>query len=281
MKSVVVGSSGQLGRALVAELGAGLAWAGDREELDVTDAAAVARLIEAQRPDVVYNATAYNAVDAAEAAPEAALAVNAVAPRHLARACREAGALLVHVSTDYVFDGTARTPYREGDAPHPVSTYGISKLAGELLVRASGAEHLVVRTSGVIGIGGSPAKGGSFVERIVDKARRGERLRVVDDQLFSPTYAPDLASALIALVRAGATGLFHVTNAGACTWHDLAARALTLAGLEAPLERIRAADLALPARRPSYSVLSNERYLSLGLPAPRSWQDALAAMLRP
>ncbi len=280
MKALVVGSAGQLGRALVAELGAAVIWAGDREELDVTDAAAVARLVEAQRPDVVYNATAYNAVDTAEDAPAAALAVNALAPRHLARVCRDTGALLVHVSTDYVFDGTARTPYREGDAPHPVNAYGVSKLAGELLVRAGGAEHLVVRTSAVIGLGGSPAKGGSFVERIVEKARRGERLRVVDDQVFSPTYAPDLACALIALARAGATGLFHVTNAGTCSWHGLAVQALALARLEAPVERIRAADLALPARRPSYSVLSNERYLSLGLPAPRPWQEALAAMLR-
>jgi len=272
---VVVGSAGQLGRELVALLGGEVVWAGDLGEIDATDPAAVTALLARERPDVVFNATAYNRVDAAESEPLAAFAVNAAAPHFLARAARDAGALLVHYSTDYVFDGTASRPYREDDAPHPLGVYGASKLAGEHLAAAAGAEHLVVRTSGVLGRGGSEQKGGSFVERIVAKARAGEPLRVVADQVFAPTCAADLAQASIALLRAGARGLFHVTNAGACSWHELAQAALALAGLEAHVERISIADLRLPARRPRYSALSCEKYLGLGLPPLRPWREAL------
>jgi dTDP-4-dehydrorhamnose reductase len=275
VRAIVLGAAGQLGRELVALLGDDVAWAGDRAEIDVTDGKATAALVSRVRPDVVFNAAAWNRVDAAEAEPAAAIAVNAVAPGLLARACRGAGALLVHYSTDYVFDGTASRPYGEDDTPGPLSVYGASKLAGEHLVAAAGGEHLVVRTSGVLGRGGSAQKGGSFVERIVARARAGEPLRVVGDQVFAPTSAPELARASLALVAAGARRLFHVTNAGSCSWHDLACAALALAGLDVPVERITSAELALPARRPAYSVLSCRKYLELGLPPLRHWRDAL------
>ena len=275
MRALVAGSAGQLGRELVARLGGDLAWAGDRAELDVADGPAVRALVAQVRPDVVFNATAWNRVDAAEAEPGPAFAVNAAAPHLLARAAREVGALLVHVSTDYVFDGTATRPYREDDPPRPLSVYGASKLAGETLVAASGADHLVVRTSGVLGRGGSGQKGGSFVERIVAQARAGKPLRVVSDQVFAPTCASDLAEALLSLVEKGARGLVHVTNAGACSWHELAVAALAASGLAAPVERIAAAELGLAARRPAYSVLDTSRYAQLGLPPLRSWREAL------
>jgi dTDP-4-dehydrorhamnose reductase len=275
VRALVVGAAGQLGRELVTLLGADVAWAGDRAEIDVTDGGAVASLLDRVRPDVVFNATAYNRVDAAEAEPGAAFAVNSVAPYLLARASHDVGAPLVHYSTDYVFDGTASRPYREDDTPRPLGVYGASKLAGETLASAAGAEHLVIRTSGVLGRGGSEQKGGSFVERIVAKARAGEPLRVVSDQIFAPTCAADLAQASLALVRAGARGLFHVTNAGSCSWHDLACAALAVAGLDASVEPISSAELALPARRPPHSVLSCEKYLGLGLPPLRHWREAL------
>ncbi len=275
MRALVVGSAGQLGRELVALLGPDVAWAGDRAELDVTDPAAVEALVERVRPDVVWNATAWNRVDAAEAEPDAAFAVNAHGPAHLARAARDASALLVHYSTDYVFDGASSRPYREDDPPHPLSVYGASKLEGERLVAAAGGAHLVVRTSGVLGRGGSEQKGGSFVERIVAQARAGKPLRVVADQVFAPTSAVDLAAASVALVRSGARGLVHVTNAGSCSWHELALAALAAAGLQAPVEPISLADLRLPARRPAYSVLDTARARALGLPPLRSWREAL------
>jgi dTDP-4-dehydrorhamnose reductase len=279
VRALVAGARGQLGRELVSRLGGELVWAGGRDALDVTDERAVAALVSRVAPDVVWNATAWNRVDAAESEPERAFAVNALAPRALARAAREAGALIVHVSTDYVFDGTKTQPYREDDAPNPLSVYGASKLAGERHVLDSGAEALVVRTSGVLGRGGSAQKGGSFVDRILAQARAGGPLRVVADQVFAPTLASDLAAALLALVRAGARGLLHVTNAGSCSWHELARLALAAAGLPAPVEKIAAADLALPARRPAYSVLDTTRYRDLGLPPLRDFREALAELV--
>jgi dTDP-4-dehydrorhamnose reductase len=280
MKVAVTGAAGQLGRALVAHLGPRVAWAGGREELDVRDRAAVARLLDRIRPDVVINAAAFNDVDGAEADPAPAMAVNAVGPGYLARECRQRGALLVHVSSDYVFDGVKRAPYGEDDCARPLSAYGVSKLAGCQLVAAAGGDNLIVRTSGLFGIGGSRIKGGSFVERIVARARSGQKLRVVADQVFSPTYAPDLAAALVTLVERGGRGLLHVTNSDSCTWHELAVAALEIAGVEVPVEPIRTEDLGAPAPRPSYSVLSNDRARSLGLPPLRPWRDALAEHVR-
>jgi dTDP-4-dehydrorhamnose reductase len=267
---------GQLGRALVARLGERAVFAGGRDTLDVRDPEAVHRAISTSRPDVVFNASAYNNVDGAETQIGEALAVNALGPRNLARAARDVGALLIHVSSDYVFDGLSDKPYSEEDRPRPANAYGVSKLAGEMLVAESGCAFLIVRTSGLFGGGGNRVKGGSFVERILDKARRGETLRVVADQVFSPTYAPDLAQGILALVDAGGRGIFHVTNAGSCTWHGLAVEALRLAGVETKVEEIRARDLLSPARRPPQSILSKARYDSLGLPPLRVWSDALA-----
>jgi dTDP-4-dehydrorhamnose reductase len=275
----VAGSAGQLGRALVERLGARVVWAGGRDALDVRDEAAVRARVSGVRPDVVVNATAYNKVDRAEAEPDEALAVNEAGPRHLAAAAAEAGALLVHVSTNYVFDGALRRPYTEEDETRPLGVYGLSKRAGELAVMSAGGPHLVVRTSALFGRGGSRAKGGNFVDRILEGARSGVPLRVVDDQEISTTYAPDLAAALVALVDAGGRGLFHVVNEGSCTWHALAVEALRQAGLTAPVEALTSEELAAPAPRPRYSVLSTERYRSRGLPPLREWRAALAEHL--
>ena len=279
MRALVAGALGQLGRELSSRLGGELAWAGGRDGLDVTDEPAVFAFVAQVKPDVVFNATAWNRVDAAEAEPERAFVVNAHAPRTLARAAADVGARLVHVSTDYVFDGLSPRPYGEEDEPRPLSVYGASKLEGERNVLAAGAQHLVVRTSGVLGRAGSAQKGGSFVDRILEQARAGKPLRVVADQTFAPTFADELADALIALARSPVRGLVHVTNAGSCTWHELALAALREAGSAAPVAAIKAAELKLPARRPAYSVLDNSRYLSLGLTRPRPWQDALRELV--
>jgi dTDP-4-dehydrorhamnose reductase len=275
----VTGATGQLGRALVAVLGQRAVWAGGRRELDVRDAEAVGRAVDEARPDVVFNAAAYNDVDGAETHVVEALGVNGAGPAHLARACGRAGALLVHVSTDYVFDGAKGEPYLEDDPPRPINAYGVTKLAGCLLVAASGCPHLLVRTSGLFGAGGSRVKGGSFVERVLARARSGEPLRVVGDRVFSPTYAPDLAAALIALAERGVQGVYHVTNAGSCTWYELAVAALGLAGVRAPIVEITSGELGSRASRPAYSVLSNGRFASLGLPPLRHWRAALEEFL--
>jgi len=209
VKALVAGAHGQVGRDLVAALGSEVVWAGGRAELDVTDWEAVSSVVRRVRPDVIFNGAAYNKVDGAESETGRALEVKALAPGLLARAAGTVGALLVHFSTDYVFDGRSKAPYREDDCPAPLGAYGVSKLAGERLVLASPGEHLVVRTSSVFGRGGNRQKGGSFIERILEQARAGQPLRVVSDQTFSPTYAPDLAEAAIALripAAAGAEG---------------------------------------------------------------------------
>jgi dTDP-4-dehydrorhamnose reductase len=278
LKALVTGAGGQLGRALVERLGPS-AHPLTHGDLDVTDAAAVSAVVHSARPEVVINATAYNKVDAAESELEAAFAVNATAVLNLALAAKRAGALLVHVSTDYVFDGAQSRPYLEEDAPRPINAYGRSKRAGEMMMEAVGAPTLLVRTSGVFGPGGSRAKGGSFVDRILDRARTGASLRVVDDQRFTPTYAPDLAAALVGLIAAGATGIVHVANEGACSWYDLAMAALEVAGVGATVERISSAELAAPARRPAYSVLSCARYAERTGAPLRPWRSALAEML--
>lgn len=281
MKALVAGAGGQLGRELVSALGDQVAWAGDRAELDVTDGDAVAAVLERVRPDVIFNATAYNRVDQAETEPDVALAVNALAPRRLALVARETSALMVHFSTDYVFDGESTHPYREDDCPRPLGVYGVSKRTGEQLVAGAGGEHLIIRTSGVLGRGGSQQKGGSFAGRILARARQGKPLRVVADQTFAPTCAADLAAATLALVRTGARGLVHITNSGSCTWHELAEATLALAGIDVPVEAIESAQLALPARRPAYSVLDTRRSVELGLEPLRSWREALADCVEP
>jgi dTDP-4-dehydrorhamnose reductase len=273
---MVAGSAGQLGRALVERFGSQVVWAGDRAALDVCDAAAVRARVGEAGPDVIINATAYNKVDRAEAERDLALAVNEGGPRNLATAAAAAGALLVHVSTNYVFDGALRRPYTETDEARPLGAYGMSKLAGEAAVASVGAPHLIVRTSALYGRTASRETAGNFVDRILEGARAGIPLRVVDDQEVSTTYAPDLAAAIVALVEADCRGLFHVVNEGSCTWHALAVEALTQAGLGARVEALDSEELAAPARRPAYSVLSTERYRAQGLPPLRDWRAALA-----
>ena len=272
----MAGSSGQLGRALLSRLGPRVVWAGNSGALDVRDAAAVRARVQDARPDVVINATAYNKVDRAEVERDEAMAVNEAGPRHLAAAAAEMGALLVHVSTNYVFDGALRRPYTEEDEARPLGVYGLSKLAGEAAVARVGGRHLIVRTSALFGRTESRETPGNFVDRILAGARAGLPLRVVDDQEVSTTYAPDLAAGIVALVEADCTGLFHVVNEGSCTWHALAVEALTQAGLGARVEALRSEELAAPARRPGYSVLSTARYRSRGLPPLRDWRAALA-----
>ncbi len=280
MKTLVLGSAGQLGRDLVPLL------PGDvvpltRDDADFARPGTLAVVVRQHAPDVVVNCAAYNLVDKAEVEPDAAFAVNAWGVRELARACRDAGTKLVHISTDYVFglDATRTRPFTEDDAPGPVSVYGLSKLAGEYVVRSTTPKHLVVRTCGLYGVWGSGGKGGNFVETMLRVAGLGKPLRVVNDQFCTPSYTKDVAAMIAGLMASGATGLFHATNAGACTWYELAAEIFRQAGVTADLSPCATADRNDPAKRPPYSVLSPAKLAAVGVPAPRPWQDALAAYL--
>ena len=282
MKIAVLGAAGQLGRDLLPRLAA----LGDvvplsRADLDLSKADTIAPVVAAVRPDVFVNCAAYNLVDKAESDPEAAHAVNAAGVRALADACAGIWAKLVHFSTDYVFGGEVGrdTPFAEGDAPSPVSVYGVSKLAGEGHALGAAANNLVIRTCGLYGVWGSGGKGGNFVETMLRLAGQGKPLRVVNDQRCTPSYTADVADAAVGLIARGAGGLFHVTNAGDCTWYEFAAEIFRQAGLTPALTPITSAEFGAAAKRPPYSVLSNEKLTAVGVPKPRPWQEALAAYL--
>jgi dTDP-4-dehydrorhamnose reductase len=280
VKYAVLGAAGQLGRDLCSRLPDEVVPL-TRAEADLTQRGALGKLLDGLRPDVVINCAAYNFVDRAEDEPDAAFAVNAWAVRELAVACDELGAVLVHFSTDHVFglDATRHTPYAEDDAPGPVSVYGLSKLSGEYLLRTLCPQHIVVRTCGLYGAWGSGGKGGNFVETMLRLTRELRSVRVVSDQVCTPTYTADLAAAVVSLLKMGTYGLYHVTNAGACSWHEFARTIFELEKLDVDLTAISSAAFGAKARRPAYSVLDAAAHRKLGLPALRPWQEALAAYL--
>src|ERR1700722_10415203 len=219
----VLGANGQLGRDLCPRL-SGDVYALTREQADLTKPAELRTFLTHLRPDVVVNCAAYNFVDRAETEPVAAFAVNTWGVRELATICHQLHCTLVQFSTDYVFglDDTRHTPWRESDAPGPVSVYGLSKLAGEYLVRALCPQHFVIRTCGLYGVWGSGGKGGNFVETMLRLAGQGKPLRIVADQICTPTYTPDLAAATVALLQTDRHGVAHVTNSGQTNWHEFA-----------------------------------------------------------
>ncbi len=278
----VTGSRGQLGSALLERLARTGARVGgaDIDDFDAAEPGPVRKQLAAlPRPLVWVNAAGFTQVDRCEREPELSRRANAVAPAVLAQACAVAGARLVHVSTDYVFSGDARSPYREDDPTAPRSVYGRTKLDGDLAVLAASDEFLVVRTSWVFG------NGRNFIAAVLDQAaarRAGTAtgpLRVVDDQLGRPTYAVDLAEAIVQLVSVGARGLVNFANEGIATWWDLARLALDEAGYaDVAIDRIRTSDLRTDAARPAWSVLDTARAESLGV-KPRRWQEAVTAYL--
>ena len=282
MKTVVLGAAGQLGTELcrlITDECVGLT----HDDIRVEGAACVADVLGRIRPDVVVNTTAYNRVDAAEDDPEPALAVNARGPLNLARTCAKLGCLLVHFSTDYVFglEGMRTQPYDEADAPGPVSVYGATKLAGEYYVRALCERHVIVRTCGLYGLKGARAKGGNFVETMLRLgAEPGRTLRLIADQTCTPSAAADVAAKTVELLATRAQGVYHLTNAGQCSWLEFAQQIFRLAGLSPEIVPVTSEEYGSKARRPAYSVLGCRRLREAGVSPLRSWQDALAAYLQ-
>jgi len=277
-KFAVLGAAGQLGRDLCALL-PGQVTPLTRADADLTQPAALRGKLSQLRPDVVINCAAYNFVDKAEDEPETACSVNALGVRSLAEVCRDFGITLVHFSTDYVFglESGRQTPYEEADPPGPVNVYGASKLVGEYFVRSLCPKHFVIRTCGLYGRWGSGGKGSNFVETMLRVASQGKPLRVVMDQICTPTYTVDLAKAAIQAVQASDYGLHHITNAGQCSWYEFAGAIFELAGVKVDLSPTTSAEYGAKARRPNYSVLASERKET---PRLRHWREALAAYLR-
>jgi len=263
----VFGAAGQLGIELVRELKernySVIGW--DRSHVDITDRAAVESALASYEAELVFNCAAYNQVDVAEKEPQAAFLVNALAVRNLALACRQMDARLIHFSTDYVFDGFARHPYAEDDATHPLGAYAVSKLAGELYARAYLDRALIVRTSGVFGPGGLHTARGNFLELMLRLAGGSQPIRVVEDHVASPTFAPLLAERTLDLVERDQSGIFHVGGGMPVSWFHFARTIFEVAGLEPMLLATNEREYRTPARRPKYSALSNAKMERVGV----------------
>ena len=276
---LTTGAAGLLGRALARRLLAAAPRPDalrltDLPDLDVTDGRAVAEAVRALGPRTVFHLAAWTDVDGAEAQPAAARRVNVEATEHVARAAAEAGALLVYISTDFVFDGAKRGTYVEEDAANPQSVYGRTKNEGEVRVRTIAPEsHLVVRTAWLYGAG----RARNFIDVVLAAARQGKPLRVVTDQVGCPTWSEDLAQSLVALVEANARGTFHACGTGEASRWDMAVEALRAAGLGVPVARITAAEMPRPAARPARAVLSAEKLARVaGFRFP-PWQESVRA----
>lgn len=266
-RAVVFGNRGQLGVELVRELTQrGYQVEGfDRPEMDIAQREPVEQCLAQIDPAVVFNAAAYNQVDVAEEEPLAAFEVNALAVRNIALVCRQMDARLVHYSTDYVFDGTASRPYTEEDQTHPLGAYGVSKLAGELYAQAYLDAPLIIRTSGVFGPGGLHTARGNFIELMLRLADSGKPIRVVEDHIASPAYAPLLASRSVDLFEKGQQGVFHIGGGTPISWFNYARMIFEIAGLAPELRPTTEREYRTAARRPKYSALSNAKMESLGL----------------
>jgi dTDP-4-dehydrorhamnose reductase len=281
LKVAVLGSTGQLGQDLMRVFGedaVGFA----HEDLDVTDEAGVASAIHSLEPDWVLNTAAFHRVDDCEVNPTLTFAVNALGALNVARAAAAIGSGVVFFSTDYVFGGQDRErgrPYEEGDSPHPLNAYGVSKWAGEQLVMQANARHLVVRSAGLYGTTTS-RKGWTFPEIMLNKARTEGIVRVVTDQVLSPTFTADLARKTKELIEQELAGLFHLTNTGECSWFEFAQGVFDLAGVEAKMEPIHTGQTQRRARRPSYSALASARLEAARLNPLRPWKEALSDYLR-
>jgi len=266
MRVLITGAAGQLGTDFQRLLPD--ADALERRRLSITDREAVLAAVRGH--DVVLNCAAYNAVDAAEADPGPAFAVNTEGPANLAWACSQTGSRLVHYSTNYVFDGSAPDPYSESDEPTPLGAYAHSKLDGERRVLESLPSALVIRSAGLFGVTGSAIKGGSFPERMVKGAREGRQLRIVADQWLNPTYTVDLARGTLDLLAQGVTGVVHLVAAGCCSYWELAVESLRLAGVSTLVEPVTTAELGAAAPRPRNGCLTSIRARAL-----RDWHEGL------
>ena len=266
LKILVTGAGGQLGRELAGILpdrGHEVAAPGHKE-LDVADPASVERAVAEHAPDLVVNAAAYTDVDGCETEVDTAYAVNALGPRNLAQSCERAGCELLHVGTNYVFDGHRDEPYAPFDLPNPESVYAKTKLAGEEYVRHLSTRWYVVRTAGVYG------EGNNFVRTMLRVGRERDSLKVKADEYIAPTYARDLAAGIAEIIEEGRYGTYHVTNSGSCSWYEFAAEIFRLAEIEVEVTPVPGSEYPLPAPRPANGVLS-----CIGSPVLRHWSEAL------
>lgn len=275
MKIMIIGASGQLGSELINLLQDDTLIPLTHLDIEMTDSQQVNDIISSNVPDVVINTAAYHRVDECEDNIEKSFSINACAVRTLAKICNELDTALVHFSTDYVFGGEKRTPYVEDDIPNPLSVYAVSKLAGEYFVRNICRRFFLIRTCGLYGAKGISGKGGNFIELMLKLARDKRPIKVVADQVVTPTYAKELALKVSQLIRTDSYGLYHATNDGECSWYEFAKTIFDLTGINASIYPTTAAEYGARTRRPPYSVLENRNLKRIGLDDMGPWREAL------
>lgn len=275
MKVVLIGADGQLGSDLFERLDKKQTTALYYPEFDVTKTEQIEDTFSRLSPTVVINTAAFNRVDECETSPLEAFKVNTIAVRDLAQVCQKLGAVFVHFSTDYVFNGEKRTPYTEQNSPHPISVYGLSKLAGEILVRNVSNQFILIRTCGLYGKAGCWGKGRNFVDAMVEAASKNKSVRVVCDQTVTPTSTSELAQRVLELISSRQFGIYHMTNEGQCTWFDFARSIFELLEKEVELIPIDSDTYGALARRPAFSVLDSQKAGRAGITPFSHWKEAL------
>lgn len=278
MKVLITGANGQLGTDLCRVLKDVEVIPLTHADIEIADMKSVKSVFNRHQPDVVINTAAFVRVDDCEDEPDKAVLVNTLGACNVAMAAQELGARLIYISTDYVFGGedeVRNEPYSESDTAVPPNLYGKSKLAGESMVQHLCRRHLIVRSSALFGIAGASGKGGNFVETMLKLAKEKDELRVVNDQVFSPTCTRDLAGKIVKLISGDYCGIFHITNKGSCSWYEFTREILRLAGLKTPVIPITSDQYPQKALRPRFSVLDNQQLKLLGMDDMRLWQEAL------
>ncbi len=278
MNFLITGSNGQLAKEILKESDKrGISFdAFDHKSLDITDLKSVREVIKSKKPDVVINCAAYNAVDRAEDDWQNAYLVNGIGPKNLAIACEENNAALVHYSTDYVFDGLKHAPYTIADDPNPISQYGKSKLLGERFVQALSRKYFIIRVSWVFGIGNET----NFVKKVIEWSSKNDTIKVVDDQISSPTYAVDLAKATLDLIKTGAYGLYHITSPNPCSRYEWAEYILELIGWKGRLVPAKSDEFKTQAKRPGYSFMDSFPIIQTIGYNLADWKDMTKRMMK-
>lgn len=284
-KLVLIGSNGQLGTDIqkVLENNATFTlYSLTHSDIEITNPENIKKTLQTINPDIVINTAAYNKVDEAEINSQKAFFINSIAVKYLASYCQENNIILTHISTDYVFgiDKKRQTPYRETDYPGPLNSYGVSKLAGEYLISYLCKRYFIIRTSGLFGAAGSSEKKGNFIEAILKMAKERNPIKVVNDQVLTPTYTLDLAKQIVLLLKTDCYGLYHATAEGQCSWYEFAKEVFQLMGINATLEAITSNMLNAKVQRPYYSVLENEKLKKLGIHSMRDWHVCLKEYLK-
>jgi dTDP-4-dehydrorhamnose reductase len=281
LKIAIIGSNGQLGTDVFEVLSRQYHTIPlNHQDIEIVDLSHCMQTLFAVKPDIVINTASFHNVPLCEEKKEEALRVNVLGPQNLAKTCQNLNAKLIHVSTDYVFDGKKKSPYTEEDTPNPLNFYAITKLAGEHAVLAYCEKSQIIRVSGIYGKVPSRAKGSNFVSSILSLAQEKKELRIVDDEILTPTNTEDIADQLPLLLERPETGIFHISNSGSCSWYAFACAIFEILGHSIPILPISSSEYSSPVKRPSYSVLENARLKKLGIYRMRPWREALEDHLK-